>query len=125
MFRQPYGQRGRAAPRRDAYWILLIAQLWNQILGLDRKPPVTIALIAAQFAIFFKELLPPELAALVPSTGAACLQPFSVVRRREWRRLLASGFLHADEPHIYFNMSSLLWKGGKDLRSYCSIRECY
>ena len=28
----------------------------------------------------------------------------------EWHRLLWSAFLHADETHLYYNMSSFLWK---------------
>eukprot|EP00891_Asterochloris_glomerata_P009395 jgi/Astpho2/9395/Aster-01660 len=39
--------------------------------------------------------------------SATCLQ------LREWHRLLWSAFLHADETHLYYNMSSFLWKGAQ------------
>ena len=29
---------------------------------------------------------------------------------RQWPRLFWSAFLHADEMHLFYNMSSLLWK---------------
>lgn len=28
----------------------------------------------------------------------------------QWTRLIWSAFLHADEVHLFYNMSSLLWK---------------
>lgn len=64
-----------------------------------------------QAAAFFTDLLPPELAALVPRTYAGCLQPRRVLERGEWGRLLSAAFLHADASHLYYNLSSLLWKG--------------
>lgn len=39
--------------------------------------------------------------------SATCLQ------LQEWHRLLWSAFLHADESHLYYNMSSFLWKVGE------------
>ena len=36
--------------------------------------------------------------------------PLVVVQQLELSRILWSAFLHADETHIFYNMSSLLWK---------------
>lgn len=33
------------------------------------------------------------------------------LQRGQWSRLVWSGLLHLDEWHLYYNMSSFLWKG--------------
>ena len=35
------------------------------------------------------------------------LNPYTIHRRKEWWRMLTSGFLHADFGHLFFNMFSL------------------
>jgi rhomboid domain-containing protein 1 len=43
-----------------------------------------------------------------------CLKPAAIVAgNRIFHRLFLSGFLHADDMHLYYNMVSLLWKGVK------------
>ena len=78
---------------------------------------------------------PTDLANLIPPISKACLHPYKVlevsqqsllnssgltdwllrtppvtVQQFELSRILWSAFLHADETHIFYNMSSLLWK---------------
>jgi len=50
----------------------------------------------------------------VPSIRQGCLQPANIfnLRRPQWARFLWSPWLHADSLHLYYNMSSLLWKVG-------------
>ena len=47
-----------------------LLQLFNQIYQLERKPPVTLAVMAACFATFFDGFLPKEFTRLVPSIVA-------------------------------------------------------
>lgn len=63
---------------------------------------------AAQVLLFLK---PEGIDELVPSIRSACLQPAAVLRG-QWARLLWAPLLHADSLHLYYNMSSLLWKVG-------------
>ena len=39
------------------------------------------------------------------------LWPYQVKRKNEWYRLVSSGFLHADLPHLFFNMFTLYFFG--------------
>jgi membrane associated rhomboid family serine protease len=40
-----------------------------------------------------------------------CFSPERVWHQREWVRLLSGGFLHANMPHLFFNMLSLFFFG--------------
>lgn len=84
--------------------LLLGAQLMN--MGLENIPPVTLALVAGQVAIFLN-LLPQYF----PSAHGVCMSSYLVWHRGDWRRMLLAVFYHADDMHLYFNMVSLLWKG--------------
>lgn len=57
--------------------------------------------------VFF--LKPEGFEDLVPSIRKACLQPAAVLQG-QWARLLWAPLLHADSLHLYYNMSSFLWK---------------
>ena len=80
--------------------MLLLFQLFQRVQRLDRKPPVTLALMAFMIAIY----LQPSFA---PSISATCLSPSNA----DPFRMIGSAFLHASDMHLYYNMSSLLWKG--------------
>ncbi|XP_050418158.1 rhomboid-related protein 4 [Patella vulgata] len=84
--------------------ILLGSQLLN--VGVNRIPPVTLALIAAQTAIFM-DVFPKYF----PSATAVCMSSYIVWYHKKWERLFLSAVFHADDMHLYFNMSSLIWKG--------------
>lgn len=36
---------------------------------------------------------------------------FPFLQNHDWKRLLMSAFMHADEAHLVYNMVSFLWKG--------------
>lgn len=124
--RPSFYRPARARPQRstiDAYALLLIFNLLQRVMDSEYKPPVTLALLAANLMLHFGQevlygVVPPH---LVPTVPEACLHPRRVVERGEWKRLFLSGFLHADAMHVYYNMSSLLWKGLQLERLYGSV----
>ncbi|KAF5843018.1 hypothetical protein DUNSADRAFT_3147 [Dunaliella salina] len=82
-----------------------------KVYNLPYKPPVTLAIMAANFAIHFRDhVLPQEVARLVPSISEGCIQPYAILNG-QWMRLIWSAFLHLDDSHVYYNMASLLVKG--------------
>ncbi|GFR40875.1 hypothetical protein Agub_g1526, partial [Astrephomene gubernaculifera] len=105
---------------RNHYNILLLAQLFQQVSQLNYKPPVTIALIAANLWIYFTGV-DGGATYVGLSLWECCLQP-RLVLKGQWRRLVLSAFLHVDETHVLYNMSSLLWKGVRLERRYGSLR---
>ncbi|WIA19520.1 hypothetical protein OEZ85_004129 [Tetradesmus obliquus] len=115
-----YRQRRRGPS--DAYMVLLLAQLVQRIAQLEHKPPVTLGIVAACFLAFYEEVLPPQLRALIPSVSSGCLQPYMIFQNRQWSRVLWAALLHADEMHLYYNMSSLVYKGVLLERRFGSVR---
>ncbi|KAK9819551.1 hypothetical protein WJX74_010895 [Apatococcus lobatus] len=105
-------RRGRGKPQgsqSNATLMRLGFLLFQQVRQMERKPPVTIALVLMQVLIFIR----PEGFDFIPSIQDACLQPYLVFKQLDISRLLWSAFLHADELHIFYNMSSFLWKGAQ------------
>ena len=98
MFRR--GGRGRRNNRGNGFLMLMLMQLGQRVHRLERKPPVTLALMGFMIFIY----LQPDVA---PSIGELCLSTSNV----DVFRLIGSAFLHASDMHLYYNMSSLLWKG--------------
>ncbi|KAL3146812.1 hypothetical protein ABBQ38_014789 [Trebouxia sp. C0009 RCD-2024] len=103
-------RRGNRSQATNTGLVSLLLMLGNQIRRMDQKPPVTIALVAVQVLLF---AAPTDLANLIPPISNACLHPYKVFEHLELSRILWSAFLHADESHIFYNMSSLLWKGAQ------------
>ncbi|KAG7668501.1 hypothetical protein Ndes2437B_g06912 [Nannochloris sp. 'desiccata'] len=101
--------------RRDAYHdqqvIRLILALVQQILMMEQKPPVTLALGAINVLAYLKPSSLSDVLPRIPSTRSGCLQPAKILFGGQWSRLLWSPFLHQDDLHLYYNMASLLWKG--------------
>lgn len=69
----------------------------EQAARLPVKPPVTLALVAANVYV--------HLAQSFPSLSAVCLQPLQIVHalangRLLLERLLLSGFVHGDDMHL-------------------------
>lgn len=114
----PFRGGGRG---RDAYAMLLLAQLAHQVWMLPNKPPVTVALMALLSALHFGA---PSGAA--SAAGAFCLRPASLAAAG-WltptalRRLVMSPLIHASDYHLAYNLSSLLWKGAS-LEAQGSVR---
>lgn len=52
-------------------------QALTQFMKLERKPPVTVALILINALIFFR---PGDLVAVVPSVAEICLNPYLVLK---------------------------------------------
>jgi rhomboid domain-containing protein 1 len=96
--------------------LMLMAQLYQQLERLPVKPPVTIALLAANIV---PHVVPNAnvLGYYLDDIGDNCLHPQTIVNLfrsgRSWslNRLVLSGFMHADDHHLYYNMLSLAWKG--------------
>lgn len=107
--------------RRDAYTLFLVLQLLQQIKELEYRPPVTLLLIAVNALIHFDDFLPYEVVRWIPKIRDGCLQPYYILAWQQWPRLFWSAFLHADDVHLLYNMSSLLWKGVLLERQYGSL----
>ena len=138
----------RRSWRRQQHTLLSLGMLLaQQVAGMERKPPLTLALAAGEgqprslpatrarrcdrrcIADAFTSILfhphslallllavqvlfflkPEGLEDVVPSIRKACLQPAAVLQG-QWARLLWAPLLHADALHLYYNMSSFIWK---------------
>ena len=95
------GRRGGGG----GYLMFMLLQLFAQVQRLERKPPATLAMMGAMIALY---LQPEASSSLV---GEVCLSPALVLRDLDLFRLVGSAFVHAGDMHLYYNMSSLLWKG--------------
>lgn len=112
-----YRQRRPGYYRRhsgDSLALQLVLYLVSQIWQLDRKPPVTIALVALNVFMYFSKD--------APGVRHACLKPSSIVKRKEFQRIGLSAVTHADEYHLYYNMASLLVKGSQLEPIYGSLQ---
>lgn len=100
------GGRGRAAGG-ELQLLMLAMMLWRQIEALPYKPPVTLAAIALMGWIFVSSPLDALEACFNPvrALSIGLLAPESI------GRALASVVHHADQTHIYYNMTSFLLKG--------------
>jgi membrane associated rhomboid family serine protease len=100
---------------------MLAMQLFQQILALPVKPPITIALIALNTAIHFvpdilAQLVPMSSSFLFTTTTAVCMNPSAITRdlshgHLNTARLFGSALIHGDDMHLWYNMLSLLNKG--------------
>jgi len=74
-------------------------------IGADRIPPVTLATVGLNAAIYMR-LLPG-----LPTVHEACTSNNNVFNQQQWVRLIFSSFFHLDDMHLYYNMISFIWKG--------------
>ena len=95
-------RRGHGQPGM-AMWLLAFEILR---FGIDRIPPVTLAAMLGQIALYLKPL---DLH--VPNIGEICVSAGNVWMRHEWKRLFLASFFHLNDWHLYYNMTSFLWKG--------------
>ncbi|EXC30826.1 Uncharacterized protein L484_028005 [Morus notabilis] len=80
----------------------------SQYYRLDRKPPVTAGLIAANTLIYLR---PDFLDSILPSIDQVWFNPHLILKYKDLKRFFLSPFYHIGEPHLFYNMLSLLWKG--------------
>lgn len=87
---------------------LLLLQALSEYGRLDRKPPVTAGLIAANTLIYLR---PKFLDPILPTLNQVCFNPHLILKNKDLKRFLLSALYHTGEPHLVYNMLSLLWKG--------------
>ncbi|XP_070538487.1 rhomboid-related protein 4-like [Ptychodera flava] len=83
---------------------LFLLALQVMRVGLDNIPPVTLATLAANTAIFLRILK-------VPRVRDICISSAAVWYEGDWARLFMAPWFHGSDMHLYFNMVSFLWKG--------------
>ncbi|XP_076951140.1 rhomboid-like protein 14, mitochondrial [Bidens hawaiensis] len=87
---------------------LMLLQAAETYRRLDRKPPVTAALLAANTIIYLR---PAFLNHIIPPIDDVWFNAYLILKHKDVKRLLLSAFYHLNEPHLFYNMTSLLWKG--------------
>jgi len=100
--------RSRGRGRNSGTLSLLVLHVASEFCQLDRKPPVTAGLIAANTLVYLR---PGALDDMLPSLSEVSLRPHLVVQDKDLKRLFLSAFYHEDESHLVYNMFSLLSKG--------------
>mmetsp|Transcript_12243 Transcript_12243/g.24899 ORF Transcript_12243/g.24899 Transcript_12243/m.24899 type:complete len:288 (-) Transcript_12243:139-1002(-) len=130
----PRRERHGRDPLQLAFLLLLLSRLWEQYQRLSIKPgPITSSLVLLMITLHLvPELSPPYQAVCISSshmwqllqpssTSSIMAWPFATlfIQRSAWsrategvQRLIMSTLLHVDGLHLYYNMASLLWKGG-------------
>ncbi|KAG6417053.1 hypothetical protein SASPL_124494 [Salvia splendens] len=87
---------------------LLLLQALSEYGRLDRKPPFTAGLIAANTLLYLR---PKFLDPILPTLNQVWFNPHLIVKNKDLKRLILSALYHTGEPHLVYNMLSLLWKG--------------
>lgn len=83
--------------------IFLVGQLMQT--GLENIPSVTLAVILLNSAVYLR------IFNNLPSVYKACISYAHVMYGQDWNRIILSPFYHLDDIHLYYNMTSFLWKG--------------
>lgn len=89
---------------------LLALHAASEYYRLERKPPVTAALLAANSLVYLR---PAFLEPILPSIHEVWFNPHLILKNKDLKRFLLSPFYHVGESHLVYNMLSLLWKGIK------------
>ncbi|KAI8010438.1 hypothetical protein LOK49_LG06G02551 [Camellia lanceoleosa] len=87
---------------------LLAVHAVSEYCRLDRKPPLTAALVAANTFVYLR---PAFLDRTLPSIDEVWFNPHLILKHRDLKRFFLSPFYHIGESHLVYNMMSLLWKG--------------
>ena len=106
----------RRQPQSDPFMLLLfLSQLWNQIERLPVKPIVTLAVIGVMVAAHVEPALIPM---LNQSPETLCLSSQGITWSAQHGdmvtvilRVFGSILIHGSDHHMYYNVSSFLWKG--------------
>ncbi|CAO2826300.1 unnamed protein product [Amaranthus hypochondriacus] len=87
---------------------LLALHTVSEYYRLERKPPVTAGLLAANTLIYLR---PAFLESILPSINEVWFNAHLILKHRDLKRFFLSPFYHMGESHLVYNMLSLLWKG--------------
>ncbi|XP_057980470.1 rhomboid-like protein 14, mitochondrial [Malania oleifera] len=87
---------------------LLALHAASEFYRLQRKPPVTAGLLAANTLIYLR---PSFLRSILPSIDDVWFNPHLIIKYGDLKRFFLSAFYHVNESHLVYNMMSLLWKG--------------
>ncbi|KAI3505953.1 hypothetical protein L1887_28293 [Cichorium endivia] len=87
---------------------LMLLQAVNEYRRLERKPPVTAAILAANTLIYLR---PTFLDHILPTIDDVWFNAHLIIKDKDLKRLFLSAFYHLGESHLVYNMISLLWKG--------------
>ncbi|CAI9111659.1 OLC1v1011942C1 [Oldenlandia corymbosa var. corymbosa] len=88
---------------------LLALHAVSEYCRSERKPPVTAGLLAANTLIYLRR--PALLDEILPTLDQAWFNPHLILKNKDLKRFFLSAFYHIGEPHLVYNMLSLLWKG--------------
>ncbi|XP_038881196.1 rhomboid-like protein 14, mitochondrial [Benincasa hispida] len=86
---------------------LLAYQVVSQYYRLQRNP-ITVGLLATNTLI---HLRPNFLRHIIPSIDDVWFNAHLILKHKDLKRFLLSPFYHVGDPHLVYNMISLLWKG--------------
>lgn len=100
--------RGRWGSVSRGMLPLLALHTVTEYCRLDRKPPVTAGLLAANTIIYLR---PSFLHPLLPTINEVWFNPHLILKYKDLKRFFLSPFYHLNESHLVYNMLSLLWKG--------------
>lgn len=87
---------------------LLALHTASEYYRLERKPPVTAGLLAANTLIYLR---PTFLESILPNINAVWFNSYLILKHKDLKRFFLSPFYHMNESHLVYNMLSLLWKG--------------
>ncbi|XP_074582766.1 rhomboid-like protein 14, mitochondrial [Curcuma longa] len=87
---------------------LLALQVASEFHRLGRKPPVTAGLLLANTIVYIR---PSFLDRLLPTIHEVSFNPNLILKYGDLKRFFLSPFYHLDDAHLFYNMTSLLWKG--------------
>ncbi|WMV29597.1 hypothetical protein MTR67_022982 [Solanum verrucosum] len=101
-------RKGRWSSLSRGMLPLLALHTVTEYYRLDRKPPVTAALVAANTIIYLR---PTFLHSILPTINQVWFNPHLILKYKDLERFFLSAFYHLDDSHLVYNMLSLLWKG--------------
>jgi membrane associated rhomboid family serine protease len=104
------GGRHSTGPSTNPFFYYILYQAYQKYQSVPNKPQGTVVIIAIMFVYYF-ELVPLLNDFVIGKVSEACFSPIKIVRDFELKRLLFSAFIHADDMHLAYNVSSLLSKG--------------
>nr|AIY60655.1 rhomboid protein Hedne_RBL14 [Hedera nepalensis] len=100
--------RGRSGRLSRGMLPLLAFHAVTEYSRLDRKPPITAALLAANTIVYLR---PKFLHHLLPTLDQVWFNPHLILKYGDLKRFFLSPFYHIGDSHLVYNMMSLLWKG--------------